>query len=67
MMFSKIFQYAYLVFAVLFLYDGITKWNLDRTASYLSLGLAALAIFMFFFRRRFNTKNQNKEKIIQTK
>lgn len=61
MMFSKIFQYAYLVFAVLFLYDGITKWNLDRTASYLSLGVAALAIFMFFFRRRFNTKNQNKD------
>lgn len=61
MMFSKIFQYAYLVFAVLFAYDGIMKWNLDRTSSYISLGLAALAIFMFFFRRKFNNKIQKKD------
>jgi hypothetical protein len=62
MMFSKIFQYAYLVFAALFLYDGIMKWDYDKSASYISLGLAALAIFMFFFRRKFNKKLQNKDK-----
>lgn len=61
MMFSKIFQYAYMVFAALFLYDGIIKWNHDKSASYISLGLAALAIFMFFFRRKFNKKLQNKD------
>lgn len=61
MMFSKIFQYAYLVFALLFLYDGITKWSQDRTGSYISIGLAALAIFMFFFRKKFNSKHQNKD------
>jgi hypothetical protein len=61
-MFSKIFQYAYLVFAALFLYDGIMKWDYDKSASYISLGLAALAIFMFFFRRKFNKKLQNKDK-----
>ena len=61
-MFSKIFQYAYLVFAALFLYDGIMKWNHDNSSSYVSLGLAALAIFMFFFRRKFNKKLQNKDK-----
>lgn len=60
-MFSKIFQYAYMVFAALFLYDGIIKWNNDKSASYISLGLAALAIFMFFFRRKFNKKLQNKD------
>ncbi|XMO87364.1 hypothetical protein AAFN75_03565 [Algibacter sp. AS12] len=56
MKFSKIFQYAYLVFAVLFIYDGISKWNINRNGSYISLGLAALAILMYFFRRKFAKK-----------
>lgn len=56
---SKIFQYAYLAFAVIFTYDGATKWNADRTGAYMSLGLAALAVFMFFFRRRFSNKYRN--------
>jgi LPXTG-motif cell wall-anchored protein len=59
MKYSKIFQYAYLVFAVLFIYDGITKWNDDTNGAYVSLGLAALAIFMYFFRRKFAKKYDN--------
>jgi LPXTG-motif cell wall-anchored protein len=59
MKYSKIFQYAYLVFAVLFIYDGITKWNDDTNSAYVSLGLAALAIFMYFFRRKFAKKYDN--------
>ncbi|WP_179022082.1 hypothetical protein [Winogradskyella forsetii] len=53
---QKIFQYAYIVFAVLFIYDAITKWSEDRTGAYISLGLSALAVFMFFFRKRFSRK-----------
>lgn len=61
MKFTKIFQYAYLVFAALFIYDGIIKWNLgDSNAAYISLGLAALAIFMYFFRRKFAKKYDNR-------
>ncbi|TWO33315.1 LPXTG cell wall anchor domain-containing protein [Seonamhaeicola sediminis] len=60
MKYSSIFQYAYLVFAVLFAYDGISKWGDGTNAAYISLGLAALAVFMFFFRRRFNKKFQNR-------
>ncbi|CAH8288599.1 hypothetical protein EV196_10411 [Mariniflexile fucanivorans] len=56
MKYSKIFQYAYLVFAILFIYDGITKWNDGTNGAYISLGLAALAIFMYFFRRKFAKK-----------
>lgn len=59
MKYSKIFQYAYLVFAVLFIYDGITKWNDGTNGAYISLGLAALAIFMYFFRRKFAKKYDN--------
>lgn len=59
MKYSKIFQYAYLVFAVLFIYDGVTKYMNKQDGAYLSFGLAALAIFMYFFRRKFAKKYDN--------
>ena len=62
MRYSKIFQYAYLVFAVLFIYDGIIKFKDGIDGAYLSLGLAALAIFMYFFRRKFSKKYDNNHK-----
>ena len=49
-------QYAYLIFAVLFLYDVVNKWNTDRNGAYVSLFFAALAIFMFFFRKKFRKR-----------
>ena len=61
MKYSKIFQYAYLVFALLFIYDGISKWNDGTNKSYISFGLAALAIFMYFFRQKFRKKYENKD------
>jgi len=57
----KIFQYAYLVFAVLFLYDAYSNWEVEQTRSYSSLLLGALAIFMFFFRQKFNKKFDSKD------
>ncbi|MFG6686252.1 hypothetical protein ACGK9U_06705 [Mariniflexile sp. HNIBRBA6329] len=60
MKYSKIFQYAYLVFAVLFIYDGIAKLNDGTNSAYVSFGLAALAVFMYFFRRKFAKKYDNK-------
>ena len=59
---AKLFQYAYLVFAVLFMYDAINKYTKTETVAYTSLLLAALAIFMFFFRQRFRKKYENKDK-----
>ncbi len=56
---AKLFQYAYLIFAALFLYDAIINWG--DTKAYLSLLLAALAVFMFFFRRKFRKKYQDKD------
>ncbi|WP_405575972.1 hypothetical protein [Winogradskyella sp. Asnod2-B02-A] len=53
---QKIFHYAYIVFAVLFLYDAISKWSVDRNGSYMMFFFAALALFMFFFRQRFSKK-----------
>ena len=61
MKYSKIFQYAYIVFAVLFIYDGISKWGDGTNGAYISLGLAALAIFMYFFRKKFSKKFENRD------
>lgn len=57
----KFFQYAYLVFAILFAYDAIQKWFSEGVIAYMSILLAATAIFMFFFRKRFNKKFEKKE------
>ena len=56
----KFFQYAYLIFAVLFFYDAIESWTSDRTRSYISLLFVAVAIFMFFFRKRFRKKFEDR-------
>ena len=57
---QKFFQYAYLAFAVLFTYEAITNWDSDRNKSYILLLVAALAVFLFFFRRRFNKKFEDR-------
>ncbi|WP_303316999.1 hypothetical protein Q4Q34_03155 [Flavivirga abyssicola] len=60
MKYSKIFQYAYLVFAALFIYDAIVKYVNAGEVAYPSILLGALAIFMFFFRSKFSKKFENK-------
>jgi len=60
----KLFQYAYLFFAVLFIYDAYSNWTAeiaDMSRVYISLGFAALAIFMYFFRKKFNKKFEGKK------
>ena len=61
MKYSKIFQYAYLVFAALFIYDAISKYISKGEIVYPSILLAALAIFMYFFRQKFRKKYDNKD------
>ena len=58
----QLFQYAYIIFAALFLWDAISNWSLDRNRSYMSLFFVALAVFMFFFRKRFKKKFEDRNK-----
>ncbi|RNC84330.1 MAG: hypothetical protein ED556_11765 [Winogradskyella sp.] len=58
----KIFQYAYIIFAILFAWDAISNWSTDRNRSYMSLLFASLAVFMFFFRKRFRKKFEDRRK-----
>lgn len=62
MKYSKIFLYAYLAFAILFIYDAISKYFATGEIAYPSIFLAATAIFMFFFRRKFRKKYENRNK-----
>ncbi len=56
-------QYAYLIFAVLFLYDAINKWIAGEDGVYMSLFFVALAIFMFFFRKKFHKRFKDRGKL----
>ncbi len=65
---GNIFQAAYIGFALFFVYLAITNWGIPGGKSYMFLLAAALAIFKFFFnkkyRKRFeeNYKKREEEK-----
>ncbi|AOR29054.1 hypothetical protein FORMB_20260 [Formosa sp. Hel1_33_131] len=59
----SILQYLYLGFAALFLFDAIDKWNNDRNAAYISLFFSVLAVAMFFFRKKFKKRFQDRGKL----
>ncbi|MDM1395879.1 hypothetical protein [Myroides odoratimimus] len=52
----RIIPFLYLFIAVLFIYDGVSKIVAGDTGSWLNFLIAAVAIFMFFFRRKFLKK-----------
>lgn len=56
----KYTQYAYLVAGILFLIDGTLKLNSGDSNAYVILGLGVVAIGMFFFRRKFAKKFEDK-------
>lgn len=58
----KYTQYVYLAFAVYFIYDGITKINEGTDTATLSFIIAGMAVFMFFFRRKFARKFDDRNK-----
>lgn len=62
MNYLKYTQYVYLVFALYFIYDAISKWNDANATPLLSLMIAGLAVFMFFFRRKFAKKFDDRNK-----
>jgi len=52
----KIFEYGYLIIAIVFFVETILKWNEDREKAYLLLLFAVVAVFMYFFRKRFRSR-----------
>lgn len=58
----KYTQYAYLIVAILFLYEAIMKMSAGEATPWLSFLIAGVGIFMFFFRRKFAKKMENQNK-----
>lgn len=52
----KIFQYGYLIIAVVFLIEVILSWSTDKTRAYISLFFFVFITFVFFFKRHFRKK-----------
>ena len=56
---GRFFEIAYLAVAIIFGYEAYLVWG-DQKA-YIYLLMAAMAVFMFFFRRRFRKNRENKK------
>lgn len=59
---SRVIEYLYLVMAVFFAYETLTIWNEDRGQAYLFMAFVVIAIFMFFFRRKFRKRMEERGK-----
>lgn len=53
---GNLFQAAYIGFAVFFIYLAITNWGIPGGKSYLFLLAAGLAVFKFFFNRKYRER-----------
>lgn len=58
---SKFFEFVYLAAAAFFLFEAINIWDTQRGRAYLFLFFVVLAVFMFFFRRHFRHKYDNRK------
>ena len=58
----KFLQYGYLVVGIIFFIEGILKWNSDRQESYIMFGFAIFITLIFFFKRNFRRKIEQRRK-----
>jgi hypothetical protein len=59
MNYLKITKYIYLAIGFIMVYDAATKWN-ENPKPWLSVVLAGLAFFTFFFRSKFAKKFEDR-------
>lgn len=59
----RLFEYAYIFMALFSVYLVITNWDTNRERAYIFVFFGVVAIFMFFFKRRFrkNLEKRNKD------
>ena len=62
MNYLKFTQYAYLIAGILFAVDAFKKWETDRGNAIIEAIFGAIGIFMFFFRRKFARKFEERNK-----
>ena len=57
----RLFEYVYILMAVFSVYLVVTNWENDRNRAYLFVFFAVVAIFMFFFKRKFRKKIEERK------
>ena len=62
MNYMKYTQYAYLIAGVILLIDGLMKLNAADKNAYLIMAMGVVAIGLFFFRRKFAKKFEDRDK-----
>ena len=58
----KIFEYGYLIIAVIFLIETVLNWNENRERAYLLFLFSVVAIIIYIFRKRFRKRVENRNK-----
>jgi len=58
----KFFEFAYLIISIVFIVETVLNWNENRQKAYIYLAFAALAVFMYFFRKKYRKKFEDREK-----
>ncbi|CAM1342241.1 hypothetical protein [Tenacibaculum aestuarii] len=58
----KYLQYGYLVVGIIFFVEGVLKWNSDKEQAFIMFGFAIFIILIFFFKRHFRRKVQERNK-----
>ena len=63
MNYLKFTQFAYLIAGIIFAYDAFTKWQEGETNNAIISGIFAfVGVFMFFFRRNYAKKFEERNK-----
>ena len=60
MKYLKYTPYIYLIAAIIFGIRAIESWDKEKDQAYLFLGITALSVFMFFFRRKYAKKFEDR-------
>ncbi|TCI91438.1 hypothetical protein [Tenacibaculum sp. M341] len=56
----KYIQYGYLVVGIIFIVEGVLKWNTNKEQSFFMFGFAIFIILIFLFKRNFRRKIQDR-------
>ncbi|WP_203295512.1 hypothetical protein [Luteirhabdus pelagi] len=56
----RLFEYVYVAMALFSIYLVWSNWETNRSRAYIFAFFAVVAIFMFFFKRHFRKKIENR-------
>ena len=58
----KIFEIGYLILAIILIVESVLMWKSEPNKAYIFLALAVLAVFMYFFRKKYRKRFEKHER-----